>query len=44
VEITVLSIPLTNPGYIKIGEEIISYTGTSGRALTRNCKRKLIIP
>ena len=24
----------TNPGYVKIGNEIISYTGTSGRTLT----------
>mgnify|MGYP001160002957 FL=1 len=24
----------TNPGYVKVGEEIISYTGTNGRTLT----------
>jgi len=29
-----VSVATTNPGYIKIGDEIISYTGTSGNTLT----------
>ena len=29
-----LSIGGTNPGYVKVGEEIISYTGVNGRTLT----------
>lgn len=29
-----IGVGATNPGYIKVGEEIISYTGTNGRTLT----------
>jgi hypothetical protein len=29
-----LGVGATNPGYVKIGDEIISYTGTNGRTLT----------
>ncbi len=34
VEFEGVSVASTNPGYIKIGDEIISYTGTSSNSLT----------